>query len=106
MLLLDDLDPFRDRFDAPAADRLGAEETDARARRFAEAWSLLADAVPGQAAEAARTLTTLTPLSAGAAAPGRHGPGALGVGRRRTREGWRSACSARSAGRNCGRSAK
>ncbi|QRV26878.1 FxsB family radical SAM/SPASM domain protein [Streptomyces californicus] len=80
VLLLDDLDPFRDRFDAPAADRLGAEEADARARRFAEAWSLLADAVPGQAAEAARTLTTLTPLSAGAAAPGRHGPGALGVG--------------------------
>ncbi|MFI1191410.1 radical SAM/SPASM protein FxsBH, inactivated beta-hydroxylase extension form [Streptomyces californicus] len=80
VLLLDDLDPFRDRFDAPATDRLGAAEADARERLIAEAWSLLADAVPGQAAEAARTLTTLTPLTAGAAGPGRHGPGALGVG--------------------------
>lgn len=79
-LLLDDLDPLRDCFDAPAADRLEAEDADAWAHRIAEAWSLLADAVPDQAAEAARTLTTLTPLSTGAAVPGRHGPGALGAG--------------------------
>ncbi|SCE40650.1 uncharacterized protein GA0115253_104942 [Streptomyces sp. Termitarium-T10T-6] len=79
-LLLDDLDPLRDCFDAPAADRLAAEDTEAWAHRIAEAWALLADAVPDQAAEAARTLTTLTPLSTGAAAPGRHGPGALGSG--------------------------
>ncbi|MFE6918869.1 radical SAM/SPASM protein FxsBH, inactivated beta-hydroxylase extension form, partial [Streptomyces rubiginosohelvolus] len=62
-LLLDDLDPLRDCFDAPAAGRLEAEDADAWAHRIAEAWSLLADAVPDQAAEAARTLTTLTPLS-------------------------------------------
>ncbi|MFF2862710.1 radical SAM/SPASM protein FxsB, inactivated metallohydrolase extension form [Streptomyces rubiginosohelvolus] len=79
-LLLDDLDPLRDCFDAPAADRLEAEDADAWAHRVAEAWSLLADAVPDQAAEAARTLTTLTPLSTGSAAPGHHGPGALGAG--------------------------
>lgn len=80
VLLLDDLDPLRDCFDAPATDRLEAEEADAWAHRVGEAWSLLADAVPGQAAEAALTLTTLTPLLTGDAEPGRHGPGALGVG--------------------------
>ncbi|MFD5348192.1 radical SAM/SPASM protein FxsB, inactivated metallohydrolase extension form [Streptomyces anulatus] len=80
VLLLDDLDPLRDCFDAPATDRLEAEEADAWAHRVGEAWSLLADAVPGQAAEAALTLTTLTPLFTGEAEPGRHGPGALGVG--------------------------
>ncbi|MFH8692477.1 radical SAM/SPASM protein FxsBH, inactivated beta-hydroxylase extension form [Streptomyces anulatus] len=79
-LLLDDLDPFRDCFDVPVADRLEAERADAWADRIAEAWTLLADAVPDQAAEAARTLTTVTPLAGGAAEPGRHGHGALGVG--------------------------
>ncbi|WP_327333355.1 radical SAM/SPASM protein FxsB, inactivated metallohydrolase extension form [Streptomyces anulatus] len=79
-LLLDDLDPFRDCFDAPVADRLEAERAEAWADRIAEAWTLLADAVPDQAAEAARTLTTVTPLAGGAAEPGRHGHGALGVG--------------------------
>ncbi|MDX2918801.1 MULTISPECIES: radical SAM/SPASM protein FxsBH, inactivated beta-hydroxylase extension form [Streptomyces] len=79
-VLLDDLDPLRDCFDAPAADRLAAKDAEAWAHRIAEAWSLLADAVPDQAAEAARTLTTITPLATGAAAPGRHGPGALGTG--------------------------
>ncbi|MFJ9108594.1 radical SAM/SPASM protein FxsBH, inactivated beta-hydroxylase extension form [Streptomyces sp. NPDC102283] len=79
-LLLDDLDPFRDCFDIPAADRLPAERSEGWAHRIAEAWALLADAVPDQAAEAARTLTTVTPLAGGAGEPGRHGPGALGVG--------------------------
>ncbi len=80
VLLLDDLDPLRDHFAAPATDRLEAEEADAWAHRVADAWSLLADAVPEQAAEAARMLTTLTPLFTGETGPGRHGPGALGVG--------------------------
>ncbi|MEU0101047.1 radical SAM/SPASM protein FxsB, inactivated metallohydrolase extension form [Streptomyces sp. NPDC006267] len=80
VLLLDDLDPFRDCFGGPATGRLEAERADAWAHRIAGAWSLLADAVPGLAAEAARTLTTLTPLTAGTAEPGRHGHGALGVG--------------------------
>lgn len=79
-LLLDDLDPLRDCFDIPATGRLPAERAGAWAHRIAEAWALLADAVPDQAAEAARTLTTVTPLAAGAAEPGRHGHGALGVG--------------------------
>ncbi|MEU3007632.1 radical SAM/SPASM protein FxsB, inactivated metallohydrolase extension form [Streptomyces sp. NPDC007020] len=77
-LLLEDLDPFRDCFDVPAAGRLAPEAVDTWAHRFAEAWELLADAVPEQAAEAARTLTTVTPLAAGGARPGRHGYGALG----------------------------
>ncbi|MFD4236722.1 radical SAM/SPASM protein FxsBH, inactivated beta-hydroxylase extension form [Streptomyces sp. NPDC058542] len=80
VLLLDDLDPLRDCFDSHATDRLEAEEADAWAHRVGDAWSLLADAVPGQAAEAALTLTTLTPLFTGDPEPGRHGPGALGVG--------------------------
>ncbi|MFJ6612972.1 radical SAM/SPASM protein FxsBH, inactivated beta-hydroxylase extension form [Streptomyces sp. NPDC091289] len=80
VLLLDDLDPLRDCFDAPATDRLEAEKADAWAHRVGDAWALLADAVPDQAAEAARTLTTLTPLFTGEAEPGHHGPGALGVG--------------------------
>ncbi|MEV7656573.1 radical SAM/SPASM protein FxsB, inactivated metallohydrolase extension form [Streptomyces anulatus] len=79
-LLLDDLDPFRDCFDAPVADRLAAERAEAWADRIAEAWAVLAAAVPDQAAEAARTLTTVTPLAGGAAEPGRHGHGALGIG--------------------------
>ncbi|MEU2763042.1 MULTISPECIES: radical SAM/SPASM protein FxsB, inactivated metallohydrolase extension form [unclassified Streptomyces] len=77
-LLLEDLDPFRDCFDVPAAGRLAPEAVDTWAHLFAEAWELLADAVPEQAAEAARTLTTVTPLAAGGARPGRHGYGALG----------------------------
>ncbi|MEU3000481.1 radical SAM/SPASM protein FxsB, inactivated metallohydrolase extension form [Streptomyces sp. NPDC006995] len=77
-LLLEDLDPFRDCFDVPAAGRLAPAAVDTWAHRFAEAWELLADAVPEQAAEAARTLTTVTPLAAGGARPGRHGYGALG----------------------------
>ncbi|MEW2171431.1 radical SAM/SPASM protein FxsB, inactivated metallohydrolase extension form [Streptomyces sp. NPDC007027] len=77
-LLLEDLDPFRDCFDVPAAGRLAPAAVDTWAHLFAEAWELLADAVPEQAAEAARTLTTVTPLAAGGARPGRHGYGALG----------------------------
>ncbi|KFK86744.1 radical SAM protein [Streptomyces sp. JS01] len=79
-LLLDDLDPFRDAFGTPPADRLTAERAETWAHRIAGAWALLADAVPEQAAEAARTLTTVTPLTTGTAEPGRHGHGALGVG--------------------------
>ncbi|MFD4018626.1 radical SAM/SPASM protein FxsB, inactivated metallohydrolase extension form [Streptomyces sindenensis] len=79
-LLLDDLDPLRACFDAPVTGRLPIEGAETWAHRIAEAWALLTDAVPDQAAEAARTLTTLTPLTTGGAAPGRHGPGALGAG--------------------------
>ncbi|RPK66826.1 Anaerobic sulfatase-maturating enzyme [Streptomyces sp. ADI96-02] len=76
--VLDDLDPHRDCFGTAAAERLGPAEADAWARGLADAWALLEDAVPVQAAEAA-AITTLTPLASGPAGPGRHGYGGLGA---------------------------
>lgn len=78
-LVLDDLDPYRDCFDAPVTGRLPAGRSAVWARRTAAAWALLEDAVPGQAAEAAGVITTLTPLVGDPAGPGRHGYGALGA---------------------------
>ncbi|CAM5735926.1 FxsB family radical SAM/SPASM domain protein OS=Streptomyces microflavus OX=1919 GN=G3I39_03110 PE=3 SV=1 [Streptomyces microflavus] len=85
----DDLDPYRTCFDTPAADRLGPQAADAWSAALAQAWELLAETVPDQAAEAAAvltTLTTLTPLTGGEAGEageavqvGRHGYGALGI---------------------------
>ncbi|MFW3465491.1 radical SAM/SPASM protein FxsBH, inactivated beta-hydroxylase extension form [Streptomyces microflavus] len=76
----DDLDPYRTCFDTPAADRLGPQAADAWSAALAQAWELLAETVPDQAAEAAAVLTTLTPLAAGEAVQvGRHGYGALGI---------------------------
>ncbi len=78
--VLDDLDPYRACFDAPAADRLDRPAVDAWAASLARARALLAETVPEQAAEAATVLTTLTPLAAGAPVQvGRHGYGALGL---------------------------
>ncbi|MEW2068206.1 radical SAM/SPASM protein FxsB, inactivated metallohydrolase extension form [Streptomyces sp. NPDC007346] len=76
---LDDLDPYRDCFDVPPAGRLGPARADAWAAGIGAAWALLDDAVPDQCAEAARTLTTLTPLPRAPAGPGRHGHGAVGL---------------------------
>ncbi|MEU3976095.1 radical SAM/SPASM protein FxsBH, inactivated beta-hydroxylase extension form [Streptomyces bacillaris] len=79
-VLLDDLDPYRSCFDAPAAHRLDQQAVDAWSASLAAAWALLAEAVPEQAAEAAAVLTALTPLTGGAPVQaGRHGYGALGV---------------------------
>lgn len=87
----DDLDPYRTCFDTPAADRLGPQAADAWSAALAQAWELLAETVPDQAAEAAAVLTTLTPLAAGesgeageAVQVGRHGYGALGISAGRT----------------------
>ncbi|MFJ2440466.1 MULTISPECIES: FxsB family cyclophane-forming radical SAM/SPASM peptide maturase [unclassified Streptomyces] len=79
-LALDDLDPYRDCFDAPAHPALGADEAADWSGRLAAAWRLLGERVPDQAAEAAGSLSTLTPLvgSAGSAV-GRHAYGALGI---------------------------
>ncbi|MEW1613151.1 MULTISPECIES: radical SAM/SPASM protein FxsBH, inactivated beta-hydroxylase extension form [unclassified Streptomyces] len=76
---LDDLDPYRHCFDTPPAERLDRAEADAWGDRIGAAWALLDDTVPGQCAEAASTLTTLTPLLRAPSAPGRHGYGGLGL---------------------------
>ncbi|MYR92124.1 MULTISPECIES: radical SAM/SPASM protein FxsBH, inactivated beta-hydroxylase extension form [unclassified Streptomyces] len=79
-LVRDDLDPYRTCFDTPAAGRLAPQAADAWSASLAQAWELLAQAVPGQAAEAAAVLTTVTPLAEGAPVQvGRHGYGALGI---------------------------
>ncbi|WP_208298721.1 radical SAM/SPASM protein FxsBH, inactivated beta-hydroxylase extension form [Streptomyces liangshanensis] len=80
-LALDDLDPYRDRFGAPVHPGLGDAAAADWSARLAAAWGLLRDAVPDQAAEAAGTLSTLTPLlSAGTgAAADPPGYGALGL---------------------------
>ncbi|MFC9425189.1 radical SAM/SPASM protein FxsBH, inactivated beta-hydroxylase extension form [Streptomyces sp. NPDC056987] len=80
-LALDDVDPYRDLFDAPAHPGLGRDEAADWSGRLAAAWALLREAVPDQAAEAAATLSTLTPLDgpfrSPVAAP--YGYGALGI---------------------------
>ncbi|MFI1396474.1 radical SAM/SPASM protein FxsBH, inactivated beta-hydroxylase extension form [Streptomyces sp. NPDC020681] len=78
-LRLDDLDPHRDCFDAPARERLDSREAALWGERLIKAWALLQDAVPQQAAEAADSLTTLTPLTSGGPSVGGHGYGALGM---------------------------
>ncbi|MFJ5224817.1 radical SAM/SPASM protein FxsBH, inactivated beta-hydroxylase extension form [Streptomyces sp. NPDC088400] len=77
-LVLDDLDPYRDCFGAPAHPGLGTAEAADWSGRLAAAWGLLRAAAPEQAAAAAGSLSTLTPLTAGSP-PGRHGYGALGI---------------------------
>ncbi|NEE58605.1 FxsB family radical SAM/SPASM domain protein, partial [Streptomyces sp. SID8455] len=76
----DDLDPYRTCFDTPAAGRLGPQSADAWSAALAQAWELLSETVPDQAAEAAAVLTTFTPLAGGEAGEageavqvGRHG---------------------------------
>ncbi|GAA2232720.1 hypothetical protein GCM10010232_19400 [Streptomyces amakusaensis] len=89
-LRLDDLDPCRDCFDAPALPRLDPAEADRWDRRLTGAWALLRTAAPARAAELAGALTTLTPLAPGGTPvfgrpatrePGvrGHGYGALGI---------------------------
>ncbi|WP_203185323.1 radical SAM/SPASM protein FxsBH, inactivated beta-hydroxylase extension form [Streptomyces pratensis] len=78
--VLDDLDPYRDCFDAPVASRLTPHEAAEWGVRLVSAWELLRRKVPEQAAEAARALVTLTPLATGPTRAGGHGYGALGLG--------------------------
>ncbi|MFI6701669.1 radical SAM/SPASM protein FxsBH, inactivated beta-hydroxylase extension form [Streptomyces sp. NPDC050509] len=74
-LALDDIDPYRDTFDAPAHPGLGRDEAADWSGRLAAAWALLRDAVPDQAAQAAVTLSTLTPLAPAVAPRGSAGRG-------------------------------
>ncbi|MGW4234865.1 radical SAM/SPASM protein FxsBH, inactivated beta-hydroxylase extension form [Streptomyces sp. NPDC004980] len=76
---LDDLDPYRNCFGAPAAPRLGRAEADEWEAGLAEAWELLEREAPSHAAAAAGSLTTLTPLTAGRHAERPHGYGTVGL---------------------------
>ncbi|MFE4693605.1 radical SAM/SPASM protein FxsB, inactivated metallohydrolase extension form [Streptomyces sp. NPDC056749] len=77
--VLDDLDPYRDCFSAPASPRLGSAEADEWASGLTEAWELLEREAPSHAEAVAGSLTTLTPLTAGRQAERRHGYGAVGL---------------------------
>ncbi|MEV5202349.1 radical SAM/SPASM protein FxsB, inactivated metallohydrolase extension form [Streptomyces sp. NPDC053720] len=81
-LVLDDLDPYRDCFAAPAAAALDDRAAADLSGRLGEAWALIGERAPARAAETAGRLTTLTPLTGLAPAEpavGRHGRGALGI---------------------------
>ncbi|MFD0342723.1 radical SAM/SPASM protein FxsB, inactivated metallohydrolase extension form [Streptomyces sp. NPDC127117] len=81
-LVLDDLDPYRDCFAAPAAAALDDRTAADLSGRIADAWELIGTKAPLRAAEMAGRLTTLTPLTGLAPAEpavGRHGRGALGI---------------------------
>lgn len=103
LLRLDDIDPYRDCFGAPVHGRLDARGTALWDERLTEAWAVLADAAPQQAAEAGECLSTLTPLLSGEASLRAHGFGALGLALPETAGDWLSRCCAASAGRNCTR---
>ncbi|MFC9124835.1 radical SAM/SPASM protein FxsB, inactivated metallohydrolase extension form [Streptomyces sp. NPDC057067] len=78
-LAIEDLDPYRDCFESPAAPRLGPAGAEAWSEAVGRAWELLERAAPGQAADAAETLTTLTPLVAGRNTARPHGHGTVGL---------------------------
>ncbi|MEU4500881.1 radical SAM/SPASM protein FxsB, inactivated metallohydrolase extension form [Streptomyces sp. NPDC024089] len=81
-LVLDDLDPYRDCFAAPAAAALDDRAAADLLGRIGDAWALIGAKAPLRAAETAGRLTTLTPLTGLAPAEpavGRHGRGALGI---------------------------
>ncbi|MGW1409224.1 radical SAM/SPASM protein FxsBH, inactivated beta-hydroxylase extension form [Streptomyces sp. NPDC002403] len=81
-LLLDDLDPYRDCFAAPASAALDDRAAADLAARIGDAWALIVAKAPERAGEMADRLTTLTPLTGRAPAEpsvGRHGYGALGI---------------------------
>ncbi|MFJ7198519.1 MULTISPECIES: radical SAM/SPASM protein FxsBH, inactivated beta-hydroxylase extension form [unclassified Streptomyces] len=81
-LLLDDLDPYRDCFAAPASAALDDRAAADLAARIGDAWALIEAKAPERAGEMADRLTTLTPLTGRAPeepSVGRHGYGALGI---------------------------
>ncbi|WP_406389043.1 radical SAM/SPASM protein FxsBH, inactivated beta-hydroxylase extension form [Streptomyces sp. NBC_00887] len=77
--VLDDLDPYRDCFGAPAAPRLEQAEAEAWGAGLAEAWELLEASAPAAVAAAGGGPTTLTPLTTGRSEERRHGHGAIGL---------------------------
>ncbi|MFE4215617.1 radical SAM/SPASM protein FxsBH, inactivated beta-hydroxylase extension form [Streptomyces sp. NPDC056844] len=78
-LAIEDLDPYRDCFESPAAPRPGPAGAESWSEAVGRAWELLERAAPGQAADAAETLTTLTPLVAGRNTARPHGYGTVGL---------------------------
>ncbi|MFF3303540.1 radical SAM/SPASM protein FxsBH, inactivated beta-hydroxylase extension form [Streptomyces sp. NPDC002908] len=76
---VDDLDPYRDCFEAPAAPRLGPAEAESWTAALGRAWELLEQAAPEQAADAVGRLTTLTPLLDGRNTGRPHGYGSVGL---------------------------
>jgi uncharacterized protein len=59
---LEDLNPYRDCYHAPPAERLSAADAGRWQELFAEAWALLAGHVPERAAELAAGLRSVVPL--------------------------------------------
>lgn len=82
-IVLDDRDPYRDRFHWPAADPLGDHEVTCWAKTLAEAWQVCQTRFPRYAAGVDTLLTTVTPLrprpGSGASAACRRAFGAVGI---------------------------
>lgn len=81
--VIDDLDPYRDCFAAPAAAPLDARAAGRLAAALAGARVLIEERAPAYGARSAdgpMTLTPLTGLTQGEPSVGRHGYGALGIG--------------------------
>jgi HEXXH motif-containing protein len=83
-VMLDDVDPFRDCYRKPVADRLDAAEFDRWDRCYREAMDLIGAHAPGRLAELTSGLRSLVPLSTAHAEPGlsatsRAAFGALGL---------------------------
>ncbi|RJL32500.1 FxsB family cyclophane-forming radical SAM/SPASM peptide maturase [Bailinhaonella thermotolerans] len=99
--LVDDVDPYRDRFGRPARERLDETGFAAWREAFAAAWKALDAEHPDQAAVLRAGVRIVTPLTGDDAevAVAREAPGALGVAGRPTPESlvrgfWRSRLAA------------
>jgi uncharacterized protein len=62
-VFLEDLDPYRNAYHVPPADRLSPSDFDVWRRQLDETWSILTELAPGRAAEVAEGLHSLVPLS-------------------------------------------
>ncbi|MFG3139465.1 radical SAM/SPASM protein FxsBH, inactivated beta-hydroxylase extension form [Streptomyces sp. NPDC048211] len=81
--VIDDLDPHRDCFGAPAAPTLDAAGAGRLGAALTEAWALIEQRAPAYGAAATEVPLTFTPLAGvapGEPSVGRHGYGALGIG--------------------------
>lgn len=81
--VIDDLDPHRDCFDAPAAPTLDAAGAGRLGAALTEAWALVEQRAPVYGAGRTGVQFTFTPLTGvppGEPSVGRHGYGALGIG--------------------------
>jgi uncharacterized protein len=68
---VDDIDPYRDGYHIPAADRLSAAEVELWQSRFDGAWRLLTAFAPDRSAELAVGLRTVVPLADDETGPAR-----------------------------------